>query len=297
MATPSKSSTPIDRYIRSISRDQKNIRSLASDAYRRWIGLLVGAVMGMVYGLVSQSINPLLLRGLPLFQPPFGFGGNILLVTLAGGVIGLATAWSARRLTGLAMGALAGVGLLELRAFLSNGEPLLAQFFSGAMCFGVPLAAALAFFLFLPLTLLISWAVDVQCEQVDRPLLYRARLQPLLAVLAIAGLAGLVSLYPGETRRALEEMQAMLQSAQSAQQAGELPAPLQNPLVHGFLENSTADYRLKWIRVKDYKDLLEDPFTHTTNFTGIAAEYSNGYSLFCFFPDFPAEIDCESEGP
>ena len=56
-----------------------DIKSLGSDRRKRHprvFGLALGALLGLVYGLTSQTINRIILPGIPLYQPPLGPAGN-----------------------------------------------------------------------------------------------------------------------------------------------------------------------------------------------------------------------------
>jgi len=64
--------------------------------YRRWAGLILGALIGLAFGGVSQAVNLLFLPGIPLYQPPFGPDGNLLLALLTGALLGLICAWVER---------------------------------------------------------------------------------------------------------------------------------------------------------------------------------------------------------
>ena len=48
-----------DEYIKKISADKKYTPDIASVTYRRWVGVLAGASMGLAYGLAAQFVNRL----------------------------------------------------------------------------------------------------------------------------------------------------------------------------------------------------------------------------------------------
>src|SRR3989337_2347700 len=80
------------------------------------IGLLLGGGIGLAYGLVSQTINPLALWGVPLYVPPPGLPAHILLSTLAGAAGGLRASWPQEGLVGVFLGSLAGALAVSLQA-------------------------------------------------------------------------------------------------------------------------------------------------------------------------------------
>ena len=55
---------------------------MTKQTYRRCAGLILGALIGLAFGSVSQGVNSLFLPGIPLYQPPFGPIGNSLLASL-----------------------------------------------------------------------------------------------------------------------------------------------------------------------------------------------------------------------
>ena len=61
-------------------------------------------MFGFGYALVSQLINRLALPGIPLYQPPLGPVGNIVLGLLAGAGLGLLCAWPASAAKGILLG-------------------------------------------------------------------------------------------------------------------------------------------------------------------------------------------------
>jgi hypothetical protein len=77
---------------------------MTEQRYRRAAGLLLGAMFGFAYTLVSQLINRVALPGLPLYQPPLGPAGNIVLALLAGAGLGLLCAWPASAAKGILLG-------------------------------------------------------------------------------------------------------------------------------------------------------------------------------------------------
>ena len=88
---------------------------MTEQRYRRAAGALIGIMFGFAYTLVSQLINRLALPGIPLYQPPLGPVGNILLGLLAGAGLGLLCAWPASGAKGILLGgAAAAAGGLRL---------------------------------------------------------------------------------------------------------------------------------------------------------------------------------------
>ena len=58
--------------------------SLPDDRYRRWVGFILGGLLGLAYGVVSQLINRVAAPGVPLYQPPYGAVGEHHVVHVGG---------------------------------------------------------------------------------------------------------------------------------------------------------------------------------------------------------------------
>ena len=52
------------------------------------VRIILGVLLGLAYGLVSQLINRVALPGIPLHQPPLGAFGNIVASAAVGGLLG-----------------------------------------------------------------------------------------------------------------------------------------------------------------------------------------------------------------
>src|SRR3989304_3277568 len=91
-------------------------------------GLLLGGGMGLAYGLVSQTINLVALRGIPLYAPPPGRLVYVLVSTLAGGGVGTLAGWPQEGLVGVFIGSLSGalaISLVGMWNALADGGFLL----------------------------------------------------------------------------------------------------------------------------------------------------------------------------
>ncbi len=88
-------------------------------ATRRVFGLALGALLGLVYGLTSQTINRIILPGIPLYQPPLGPAGNTLLIALLGALLGMVAAWPTGSIAGTFAASTVAAGLLTFVSFLS----------------------------------------------------------------------------------------------------------------------------------------------------------------------------------
>ena len=130
---------------------------MTEERYRRTAGALICMLFGFGYALVSQLINRLALPGIPLYQPPLGPAGNILLGILAGAGLGLLCAWPASFVGGVLLGgaaaALAVFGFTLLR--MGSG--------ASSTVVGLVLSAPMAWVSVLGMAV-VRWLVDRQVE-------------------------------------------------------------------------------------------------------------------------------------
>ena len=173
-----------DEYIKKISADKKYTPDIASVTYRRWMGVIAGASMGLAYGLAAQFVNRLG-TGAPLYQPPLGPLGNALLIAFIGALIGLATAWPAKAMTGVLLGGLTGMAFLQMRSWLlPDTMAVFEQMgFVGNLVFDL-IALPFAFLIALPISLVLRWLVADLCDQRGHSVLSWRRLRVPVLVLA-----------------------------------------------------------------------------------------------------------------
>ncbi len=137
------------------------------------MGILLGAALGLAYGLVSQFINRIALPGIPLYQPPAGPFVNTLLSTLMGAGLGAITCYPASAALGILFGGLASlVGILIYMLIRLGGLG-----FGGALISSVIFSVPMAW-LTIPLLALLRWVAE---RQVDAAAGGRAPAAPVMA--------------------------------------------------------------------------------------------------------------------
>lgn len=262
---------------------------IRDDIYRRLLGLAAGAGLGLGYGLVSESINRLLLQDIPLYSA-LGLSGGLLLWTGVGLLLGGLCAWTHESLPGLALSTLFG-GLLVWGVTFSQGEQdaltTLTKIFSALYLF-LPLTA-----LILPFTGLLRWTINrlVEMHQDRRG----GRLRYLLISLPLifGALLGSFTAYPSYGREMVRSMHAMLQQAARATQVEQLPTPLQHFRVEGFIPSNQTPYTLEWLEVDVNRYALALPGAQGGMQTsGVLARYASGYRLLCIYVEAEAVPAC-----
>jgi hypothetical protein len=293
-----RSDSAFDDYIKKISADQKMTAGVASATYRRWAGVMAGAAIGLAYGLAAQLVNRLSTAA-PLYQPPLGPLGNALLIAVFGGLIGLATAWPARALAGVMLGALAGMALLMLRSWvLPDTMAVFEQMgLVGNLIFDL-LALPFAFLIALPVSLVLRWVIADVCDQRLHAWLSWRRLRLPVMVLAVAVFLGTWASYPRQVRETMRAMDALVAAGLTAQSPSQVPASLQTGAGRGLLNAAIGDYQLEWdagvTRISGGDEgmgAVSQPGSPVT----IRARFENGYAISCRFTVPTGTPKCRAE--
>ena len=265
---------------------------MTEQRYRRGAGVLVGLMFGCAYALVSQLVNRLALPGIPLYQPPLGWFGNILLGLLAGAALGLLCAWPASPARGSFLGGAAAAAAIFVVTLLRMGAgaapTLIGLIFSVPMAWVSVLGMAV-----------VRWLVDRQVEarKESAPLLRRLRLPLILT--GVLGLLALFALLSTDARLELRRMNAMVQAGLRATDPASLPAPLQAPSVTAFpagtrssytLERSS--YTLEWTNVELDRFIELRPAANYDRQAAVIARFANGPLLVCIYSAPKAEPSC-----
>jgi len=259
-------------------------------SYRRWIGASFGAALGLSYGLVSQTINHFYLPGIPLFQPPGGLLGNILLWTVVSTLLGLISAWSAESIRDVFIcSAFASLIIAAITLMSGNNDQEdLAPKMMSLIFLLVPLTAALV-----PFFGILRWATNREVEfHITHSPFLRRLLVPAVLVLVVGAL-GAISLHSDPARVQITSMHTMLQSGLRVDRKTALPAPLQDDLVGEFLEHASQRYQIAW----DNKNNNQYGIPRRMSSRGweeaaVTAHFDDGWMLVCLYPDSQAEPSC-----
>ena len=253
-----------------------------SDSPRRILGAVLGLVLGLSYGLASQLVNLIALPGVPLYHPAPGLVGTILLIILAGGLIGLLIAWPEEPFPGVLMGALAGAILSTIASIASvneitpNAEKAIG-FYTILFITFLPRAI-----LFLPAAGLLRWVIGIWQNELQSVKFSVPKLAAGVLVLAVVALgAGLLSLYPQEWRRSLEVTNQLIQAGQRVTDASGLPDPLKK--VDGFLQGAQGPYTLTLSDNPDILPVQRPMAAPSVTEYAVLVNYKNGYHFGCAF--------------
>ncbi len=260
--------------------------------YRRCVGLSLGASTGLVYGIVSQSINRFYLPHIPLFSPPLGIVGNILLWSLIGALLGLITVLPAETITGALYGAATGAFLVTILTLVTGrmDQGVWTGKILGVLFLFIPLAGAIT-----PMTAIFRWIVNklVVKHLENTPIWTRLPIPILLMVLV--GAVGAFSRMPPYARIMVTHMNEMLQTGLSSPSETQLPRPLQHPRVGGFLSHATNHYSLEWQNININRFAIPRPMSSRPwEESVVIARFDNGWNLVCLYPESGAEPACKA---
>lgn len=268
---------------------------MAYPKHRKWFGVLFVTAIGLAYGIFSQTINHLFMPGIPLYQPPFGALGNIILAGLVGASLGYLIASSESGGVGVLWGSLLGGAFIAIATLLTGraeGEILWRKIAAVAIIFA-PTAALLA-----PVLILFRWVIGREVESyrnASKGYSY-ARFQryalPTVLVLA-AGALGLSSMYNDLGRAVTPSMQSLIQQGRQAAGVEMLPEPLRPPDVKYFIKQKDTRYTLQWDKDDQNRFAIPRPAGSGFDQSTVIARFDNGYLLACMFPGKTGQPTCK----
>jgi hypothetical protein len=256
------------------------------DRYRRLVGVALGAFLGFVYLLISQGINAIFLPGVPLFQPPLGFWGNVALGALWGGVLGLICAWPYSTAIGVVLASIASISVNIVRGLAGIDEPL-GRLVIIAVVFGVPTA-----FLMVPAMMALRWAINGVVDLRSHPASRNQRWRGPLILLALVAVVATFSLYNAKARTLLVRMNDTLQAGLAANSADELPDELQALRSGSFLASASDAYTLEWTETDLDRFIDLRPSSNYSDHSAVLVRFDNGRSLVCLYPTVDARPNC-----
>ena len=265
-------------------------RTRAGDRYRRIAGVAIGAGLGLVFGLVSQSINSIVIPGIPFYQPPFGPVVNAVVCFLGGTLLGLVSAWPHESAPGIVIAGVAGalcVGGLTLataRLDWKSGPGVIMS----TLVLLLPLSAFVV-----PVVWSLRWAANKQEDSYLAGYFTWSRvLAPFILVIVTGGLAATV-LYPPEARPVLARMNAMMRAGLAASDPQALPRPLQPEAMDGFLDHATGAYTLEWTQQSDRYGMIVYSTASPRDQSVVIAHFENGWTFVCLFATPEVEPVCK----
>ena len=271
-----------------LTQEEHDRLTVARNRYRRIAGVLIGAILGLIYGLISQYINFIAFPGIPFYQPPFGPVINTVLCFLGGTLLGLVSAWPSESLTGILSASAAST--LLVGGYVLATARLTSTTGSATVVAVIFLLVPICGFI-VPIVWSLRWAVN---KQEDSFLLgysiWSRVLAPLILAIIVGGLA-CTRLYPSEALPVLVRMNAMMQAGLAVSDVTALPKPLQSEAVNGFLDQAAGAFALEWTRNIERYGI---PFSASNRReqSVAVAHFENGWMIACLFATPEAEPEC-----
>lgn len=257
-----------------------------TDRYRRLVGAGMGAVLGVVYFLVSQGINAIFLPDVPLYQPPLGFWGNVALGALWGGLLGLICAWPYSTAIGVVLASITSISVSIVRGLAGIDEPL-SRLVIIAIVLGVPTA-----FLMVPAMMALRWGINGLVDQRNYRASWRERLRLPATLLFLVAVIAAFSLYNAKARTLLVRMNDTLQAGLAATGAVQLPAALQNLRSGNFMADASAAYTLEWTEIDLDRFIDLRPSSNYGDHSAVIVRFDNGRSMVCLYPGVDVRPNC-----
>lgn len=253
--------------------------------------MILGAVVGLIFGGVSQGVNPLLLPEIPLYQPPLDMAGNIALLTVLGAVLGLICAWTDSSIPGVLMSAALAAGLL-----------LIANTFTNQLSSMMAAANAIvSLLLWLPFTAiaaagtgLMRIAVNNLTDYRSESILHLRRWGMLVIVLAAAAGLGYSLVLSPPARTVLTRTHVLLQQGLTVENAADLPAPLAGSGMNDFTSSASPVYTLKWEEKNLIRYAIPRPAGPEYLMSVVEVRFDSGWNLACLYPSSEGEPRCHS---
>lgn len=253
---------------------------------RQRAGVLLGAGLGLSYGLVSQLINPLALPEVPLHQPPLGPLGNSLLEALVGALLGFLTTRSHSAALGILLGSVASAAAIMANALLRLGGLL---DISSALVTGIIFSAPVAW-LTVPVIALLRWVTDHQVEVYRAGAGVLARLRIPFVLMAIMAFLAAFELLPATARSELKQTHTLLQQGLAAPNG--LPAALRGPQMRAFPPAGNRHYTLEWTNYDLDRFIELRPPTSCDQHAAVIAHFPDGHTIVCLYPTPESEPNC-----
>ncbi len=265
---------------------------MITQTYRRSVGLALGLMLGLAYGIPSQALNTLAVPEVTFYQPPFGMLPNILLCAALGSLAGLICAWPKSSLLGVMMAAVS-CSIFLLIAGLMPGGPVASEKVGGLIVTLVVLALPMIGLLGAIFTAL-RWLINKQVEyHIDRTSLFRRLVAPVLIIGLIGGLSAVVQ-YPPEGQQRIREMNALIQAGLKAGDPASIPPALAK-FGETFMQRATPNYMLQWVKGDLIAWHVGQPAGYQEWQLSIAvARYDNGWIVACIFSPDEAPANCRA---
>jgi len=255
------------------------------NSQRRRTSLFIGLALGIGYSLTSNLINRLTLPGIPLYTPPPGTIGLIVVTALMFGVLGLLAAWTEEALPGVLLSGLAGSFISAIWIFFTETNKV------AALTLLVVVFLPRMFF-YLPFGGLVRWLINKIDQPTSKPIAPVRRLTPVFLAFLFMVFVGSFARLPEETRTSLIKMEELLQQGMQSQATTrtELPKPLQP--VAGFIQQANGEYSYLIGPDPDVLPVQRPMVEYGEEEPFIIIKFENGFRFGCVFSPPYVQPNC-----
>lgn len=243
---------------------------------RRRTGLIIGLFLGTGYSLTANLINRLVLPGIPLYTPPPGMAGLIVITALMFGLLGLIAAWTDEALPSVLLSGFIG-------SLISSAWNLATETDKFAALTLLVVIFMPRVFFFLPFGGAVRWLTHKITQPTPKSTSPMRKLFPTFLAFIFMVVVGTFAILPKETRTSLVQMDALLQTEinSHATSRSELPKSLQS--VNGFIQNAKGAYRYTIGSNPDVLPAQRPIVGYGVSEPFIIVRFENGFRFGCVF--------------
>jgi hypothetical protein len=267
------------------------IDSMEKKTYRRWTGLILGGILGLIIGILSQTINHFLLPEIPFYAGPLGIFGNIAIITLTGIFIGLICSWMEPSIIGVLLSACIGAIIVLVIGLREGQLPI----------FMVPATILISLSLLVPLTGMLVMitapfriAVNLHTDYRREGFFYPTRWWLTIILLGTAVLSGYSTKLSTSDQQVVVNAHQLIQKGLAATTVDELPKPLQGNLVDNFFDNAVSQYSVQWTNLGIEKYTIPRYYSAEEDFSIVIFRFENRWILVCLYSNPDTQPGCKS---
>ncbi|MFZ2488014.1 MAG: hypothetical protein WAZ19_07805 [Anaerolineae bacterium] len=253
---------------------------------RRTFGILLGTLLGFTYTLVSQGVNLIALPDVPLYQPPFGFLGNVAFGAVWGAVLGLLCTLPDSTTAGIVIASIASVFMTVIRSLIGVSESAFELIIVG-LVLGIPAAVIMS-----PVMTALRWMANTQVELRKQAFFTKARARGPLTLLLLTAFLAVFSLYNTTARTLLVRMNQDIQRSLAAVRLDELAAEFQRLREGDFLRDASKAYTLEWTESDLDRFIDLRPANNYEDHSAIITRFNNTRTMVCLYPTVDSRPNC-----
>jgi hypothetical protein len=254
----------------------------------------MGALIGLVYGLVFNNINILLIRDIPLQYSLSKSLADTIIATLLLGALGYIVNWPETAFTGVTIPSVFGALALAIGT-LSKTDGSAGSVIS--VLFVQMYTFLPTIVLFLPLNLLLRWSASQFYHNAHEPLLGRHKVRALVVILGAAILVGSFTMYSQGARNLMRKTNAYILAIQKDGVSANVPPAIKE--LTDVIQRSGPAYTLDWsddLRKFPAALVFEDAFM-MERLEVVLIYFDNGEQAACLFRATDRSLYLCSKGP